>query len=114
MSVETEAPVLLSWPTTRAFRGAPGILTHDGNVPAAPGLLTHDDPSVRGDPRARLHRGAALRRPGYCRRPHARWRPIEPHMFVPLGGRFNSFQILGLWPPFGIFNGFLGPFGRAR
>jgi SAM-dependent methyltransferase len=36
----------------------------------------------------------------------ARWRPIEPHMFVPLGGRFNSFQILRLWATFGIRNGF--------
>jgi hypothetical protein len=35
-------------------------------------------------------------------------------MFVPLGGRFNSFQILWLWAPFGIRNDFLDAFGRAR
>jgi SAM-dependent methyltransferase len=34
----------------------------------------------------------------------SRWRPVEPHMFVPLGGRFQSFSILRLWALLGIRN----------
>jgi SAM-dependent methyltransferase len=36
----------------------------------------------------------------------SRWRPIEPHMFVPLGGRFQSFTILLLWARLGIRHNF--------
>jgi SAM-dependent methyltransferase len=36
----------------------------------------------------------------------ARWRPIEPHMLVPLGGRFQSFAVMRLWARLGIRNGF--------
>lgn len=34
----------------------------------------------------------------------SRWRPIEPHMFVPLGGRVQSFAALRLWSALGIRN----------
>jgi len=34
----------------------------------------------------------------------SRWRPIEPHMFVPLGGRFQSLMIMRLWARLGIRN----------
>lgn len=36
----------------------------------------------------------------------SRWRPIEPHMLTPLGGRFNSFALLRLWAQLGIRNRF--------
>jgi SAM-dependent methyltransferase len=36
----------------------------------------------------------------------SRWRPIEPHMYTPLGGRFNNFALLRLWAALGIRNGF--------
>lgn len=36
----------------------------------------------------------------------SRWRPVEPHMYVPLGGRFNSFAVMALWARLGIRNGF--------
>jgi SAM-dependent methyltransferase len=36
----------------------------------------------------------------------SRWRPIEPHMFVPFGGRFQSFHAMRLWARLGIRNGF--------
>jgi SAM-dependent methyltransferase len=36
----------------------------------------------------------------------ARWRPIEPHMLVPFGGRFQSFATMRLWARLGIRNGF--------
>jgi SAM-dependent methyltransferase len=35
----------------------------------------------------------------------ARWRPIEPHMYVPFGGRFQSFALMRLWARLGIRNG---------
>jgi SAM-dependent methyltransferase len=35
----------------------------------------------------------------------ARWRPIEPHMYVPFGGRFQSFGLMRLWALLGIRNG---------
>ncbi len=34
----------------------------------------------------------------------SRWRPIEPHMLTPLGGRFNSFALCALWARLGIRN----------
>jgi SAM-dependent methyltransferase len=36
----------------------------------------------------------------------SRWRLIEPHMFIPFGGRFQSFMILSLWARLGIRNNF--------
>ncbi len=36
----------------------------------------------------------------------ARWRPIEPHMHVPLGGRVQSFGAMSLWARLGIRNEF--------
>jgi SAM-dependent methyltransferase len=36
----------------------------------------------------------------------ARWRPIEPHMLVPFGGRFQSFALMRLWARLGVRNGF--------
>jgi SAM-dependent methyltransferase len=34
----------------------------------------------------------------------SRWRPIEPHMYVPFGGRFQSFALMRLWAALGIRN----------
>lgn len=34
----------------------------------------------------------------------SRWRPIEPHMLTPLGGRFNSYWLCLLWAHLGIRN----------
>lgn len=34
----------------------------------------------------------------------SRWRPIEPHMYTPLGGRFNSYALCALWARLGIRN----------
>lgn len=34
----------------------------------------------------------------------SRWRPIEPHMCTPLGGRFNSLWLCALWAWLGIRN----------
>jgi SAM-dependent methyltransferase len=34
----------------------------------------------------------------------ARWRPIEPHVRVPFGGRFNSRNALQLWARLGVRN----------
>jgi SAM-dependent methyltransferase len=36
----------------------------------------------------------------------ARWRPIEPHMLVPFGGRFQSFTLMRMWARLGIRNSF--------
>jgi SAM-dependent methyltransferase len=36
----------------------------------------------------------------------ARWRPVEPHMFVPFGGRFQSYWTLRLWAALGVRSGF--------
>jgi SAM-dependent methyltransferase len=36
----------------------------------------------------------------------ARWRPIEPHIYVPLGGRVQCYWALRLWAAVGIRNGF--------
>jgi SAM-dependent methyltransferase len=36
----------------------------------------------------------------------SRWRPIEPHMYTPFGGRFNNFALLRLWALAGVRNGF--------
>jgi SAM-dependent methyltransferase len=36
----------------------------------------------------------------------SRWRPIEPHINVPFGGRFQSFAVMRLWASLGIRNGF--------
>jgi SAM-dependent methyltransferase len=32
----------------------------------------------------------------------SRWRPVEPHMYTPLGGRFSSYAWLRLWAGLGI------------
>jgi SAM-dependent methyltransferase len=32
----------------------------------------------------------------------ARWRPIEPHMYIPLGGRVQNYWALRLWAALGI------------
>jgi SAM-dependent methyltransferase len=34
----------------------------------------------------------------------SRWRPIEPHILVPLGGRFQSFMLMRLWARLGLRN----------
>lgn len=34
----------------------------------------------------------------------SRWRPIEPHMYMPFGGRFNSYALCALWARLGIRN----------
>lgn len=34
----------------------------------------------------------------------ARWRPVEPHMFVPFGGRFQSYAWMRLWAALGVRN----------
>lgn len=34
----------------------------------------------------------------------SRWRPVEPHMYMPFGGRFNSFWLCALWARLGIRN----------
>lgn len=36
----------------------------------------------------------------------SRWRPIEPHMLVPFGGRFQSFALMRVWAALGLRNGF--------
>jgi SAM-dependent methyltransferase len=36
----------------------------------------------------------------------SRWRPIEPHMHVPFGGRFQSFHVMRLWARLGLRNSF--------
>lgn len=32
----------------------------------------------------------------------SRWRPVEPHMHTPFGGRFNSYWLCALWARLGI------------
>jgi SAM-dependent methyltransferase len=44
----------------------------------------------------------------------ARWRPIEPHMFTPLGGRFQNPAILKIWASLGIRNSFQQGLGAAE
>lgn len=34
----------------------------------------------------------------------SRWRPIEPHMFTPFGGRFQSFAWMMVWARLGVRN----------
>ena len=36
----------------------------------------------------------------------ARWRPVEPHIFTPFGGRFQHPAIISLWAHLGIRNSF--------
>jgi SAM-dependent methyltransferase len=36
----------------------------------------------------------------------SRWRPVEPHLYTPLGGRFNNLPLMRLWARLGIRNGF--------
>ena len=36
----------------------------------------------------------------------ARWRPVEPHIFTPFGGRFQRPAIISLWARLGIRNSF--------
>ena len=36
----------------------------------------------------------------------SRWRPIEPHMLTPFGGRFDNLPLLLLWAKLGIRNSF--------
>jgi SAM-dependent methyltransferase len=38
----------------------------------------------------------------------ARWRPIEPHIHVPLGGRIQNYWAMRLWAALGIRNEFQG------
>ena len=38
----------------------------------------------------------------------SRWRPVEPHMYTPLGGRFSSYALLRLWAALGIRSGSVG------
>ncbi|MGH2918471.1 MAG: class I SAM-dependent methyltransferase [Solirubrobacteraceae bacterium] len=35
----------------------------------------------------------------------SRWRPVEPHMHTPFGGRFNTYALCALWARLGIRNG---------
>lgn len=34
----------------------------------------------------------------------SRWRPREPHMYLPFGGRFNSYAHMALWARLGVRN----------
>jgi ubiquinone/menaquinone biosynthesis C-methylase UbiE len=36
----------------------------------------------------------------------AQWRPIEPHMYVPFGGRVQNYWALRLWAALGVRNDF--------
>lgn len=36
----------------------------------------------------------------------SRWRPVEPHIFTPFGGRFMNLRLARLWARLGIRNGF--------
>ena len=36
----------------------------------------------------------------------ARWRPVEPHIFTPFGGRFQHPAVISLWAHLGIRNSF--------
>lgn len=36
----------------------------------------------------------------------ARWRPVEPHIFTPFGGRFQQSALISLWAKLGIRNSF--------
>jgi SAM-dependent methyltransferase len=38
----------------------------------------------------------------------ARWRPIEPHTFVPFGGRVQNYWVTRLWAGLGVRNRFQG------
>jgi len=60
------------------------------------------------DPGRALGEIARVLRPGGCSI-HvfpSRWRPIEPHMFTPFGGRFQSFCWMLLWATLGVRNSF--------
>lgn len=44
----------------------------------------------------------------------ARWRPKEPHIFTPFGGRFQHPAIISLWAHLGIRNSFQKGFGAGE
>lgn len=58
------------------------------------------------DPGGALAEIARVLRPGgvsiHCF--PSRWRPIEPHMYTPLGGRFNNYALCALWARLGVRN----------
>jgi SAM-dependent methyltransferase len=55
------------------------------------------------DPGVALTQIARVLRPGGISIHHfpSRWRPVEPHMLVPFGGRFQSFHLMRLWARLG-------------
>lgn len=44
----------------------------------------------------------------------ARWRPVEPHIFTPFGGRFQQSALISLWARLGIRNSFQRGFSPAE
>ncbi|MFC4606816.1 methyltransferase domain-containing protein [Streptomyces maoxianensis] len=44
----------------------------------------------------------------------ARWRPVEPHIFTPFGGRFQQAALISLWARLGIRNSFQRGFTAAE
>ncbi|MFD9219687.1 class I SAM-dependent methyltransferase [Streptomyces sp. NPDC060064] len=44
----------------------------------------------------------------------ARWRPVEPHIFTPFGGRFQHPALISLWARLGIRNSFQRRLGAAE
>jgi SAM-dependent methyltransferase len=60
------------------------------------------------DPGVALTQIARVLQPGGISIHHfpSRWRPVEPHMLVPFGGRFQSFALMRLWARLGLRNSF--------
>jgi SAM-dependent methyltransferase len=44
----------------------------------------------------------------------ARWRPVEPHIFTPFGGRFQHPAVISLWAHLGIRNSFQKGLGAEQ
>ena len=44
----------------------------------------------------------------------AKWRPVEPHMKIPLGGAFQSYSYLRLWAALGVRNEFQKTLGARE